>query len=162
MIENNHEIALTHAARREYSLNLDRLKELATAFRKAIEQCDKARLPISFETFPRGSCGDTAHLLGTFFREHGMGTFQYICGERGATWAEWHSHAWLHADGVIVDITADQFSEVTEPVIVTTNSAWHSTFDQESLHEADCHLDDARTYARLGDAYRTILEKLIE
>jgi hypothetical protein len=36
------------------------------------------------------------------------------------------SYAWVDIDGVIVDITADQFGQ--SPVMLTTHSPWHDTW----------------------------------
>ena len=140
--------------------NLGRVRELAAAFRDAIERCDRSSLPLSFEAFPCGSCGDVTNLLGKFLIEQGAGAFRYICGERGNAGADWHSHAWLEADGVIVDITADQFPEVTEKVFVSTQSEWHATFRQEPLHQADYQRNDEPTFLRLAKAYRVIVENI--
>jgi hypothetical protein len=132
---------------------------LAARFRHAIEQSDQRRLPPGFDGFPAGCCGDAALFLGTFFKEQGFGTFTYVCGLRGEG-ADQHSHAWFEApDGVIIDITADQFPEITEPVIVTAHSDWHNTFDQEERHEADYRIYDEGTVARLGIVYQTILRE---
>ena len=136
--------------------DLARIRELAAFFRTAIELCDRKRLPITFKEFPLGSCGDAAILLGTFLKEEGAGTFTYMVGQRGEG-NDRHSHAWLEDDGVIVDITADQFLDMTERVIVTTHSCWHKTFDQEKMHEADYRIFDKHTVATLGNAYKTIL-----
>jgi hypothetical protein len=38
------------------------------------------------------------------------------------------TRACIEPEGLIVDITADQFADVDEPVIVTTVSTWHDTF----------------------------------
>jgi hypothetical protein len=141
--------------------DLTRVTSLAVRFRTAIEKCDPSRLPIGFQKFPRGSCEDVVLLLGTFLKEQGVGTFTYVVGERGKG-RSWRSHAWLEADGVIVDITADQFPEIAEPVIVTTHSVWHKKFKQERPHEADHHVyeHDEYTLSVLGNAYKAILDGL--
>jgi hypothetical protein len=116
---------------------------------------------VSFEKFPRGSCGDAALLLGTYLIEQGFGVFAYITGGRGRRSPEpdtWQSHAWLRQGDVIVDVTADQFPEVTEAVIVTTTSPWHATFTQQSLGAADFRRYDESTRCVLGNAYRRILD----
>jgi hypothetical protein len=137
-------------------LDLDRLRELAGAFRDAIERADRKRLPIAFENFPRRSCGEVAPLLGTFLKSRGTGTFQYVCG-----WREGHSHAWIEANEVIVDITADQFPEILERVIVTNCSPWHGSFERRGdPHEADYLIYDANTAERCEETYRIILEKI--
>ena len=142
--------------------DLTRVTSLAVRFRTAIEKCDPSRLPIGFQKFPRGSCGDAVLLLGTFLKEQGAGTFTYVVGERGKKGRTWRSHAWLEADGVIVDITADQFPEITESVIVTTHSDWHKKFKQERPREADYHVyeHDEYTLSVLGNAYKAILDGL--
>jgi hypothetical protein len=96
---------------------LCRLRELAGAFRSAIVGMDRERLPATFREFPRGACGDAALLLGTFLKEQGEGSFQYVCG-----WREGYSHAWLEADGIIIDITADSFPDRSDALIVTRRS----------------------------------------
>jgi hypothetical protein len=58
---------------------------------------------------------------------------------------------------VIVDITADQFPEITVPCIVTTDSHWHATFDQTIENTADFRLYDDWTRTRLETAYSHIV-----
>lgn len=62
-----------------------------------------------------------------------MGSSELIAGTRPpADGAPQHeqsrSHAWLERDGVIVDITADQFDEGLPPVLVVEVSVWHDAF----------------------------------
>src|SRR5271163_4521740 len=105
--------------------SLVELKSAATKFRLAIERCDRRRLSDTFQDFPKGSCGDAALLLRAFLQDQGLGTFQYALGWRDGNDGR-HSHAWLAAGGLVVDITADQFQEIDEKVIVTENSGWHA------------------------------------
>jgi hypothetical protein len=134
-------------------LDLDRLRELAGAFRDAIERADRNRLPIEFRDFPSGSCGEATLLLGIFLTDQGMGTFRYVCG-----WRDDHSHVWLEADGLIVDITADQFPEISERVIVTRCSRWHSAFERDGdPHEADYRIFDERARRQSERTYKVIV-----
>src|SRR6187399_769363 len=96
---------------------LELLREQATRFRAAIERCAREALPTTFDNFPRGSCGDVTPLLGTFLADQGLGAFTYMLGERVGG-VRYQSHAWLEVEGAIVDITADQFGELMEPVMV--------------------------------------------
>jgi hypothetical protein len=96
-------------------MDLVTLRELAPAFRAAIERTDRKDLSIVFEHFPLGSCGDTTDLLAEFLKDRGCGAFRRICGQRGE-----RSHASLTSDGVVVDITADQFDDGPESVIVAS------------------------------------------
>jgi hypothetical protein len=108
---------------------LERVRIAASDFRAAIEKCDKRRLGIEFEDFPRGSCGVVTQLLGKYLRDRGLGDFRYVSGWRrreGDT--QPHSHAWLRQSDIIVDITADQFGETLGPVVVTSDSRWHDAF----------------------------------
>ncbi len=105
------------------------LRELSLQFRKAIIKYGIKKLPISFHEFPMGSCGDASLLLGKYIDEMGFGQFDYVCGEHGR-----QSHAWLEKDGIIVDITADQFVGVTEAIIVTDNNDFHKRFEEDSRH----------------------------
>ena len=76
-------------------------------------------------------------LLGTFLKNHGMVPFRYVCGRREGQ----SHHSWIEAEGVIVDITADQFPEISERVIVTRCSPWHGSFNREDESlEADYHV----------------------
>jgi hypothetical protein len=93
---------------------------MSLQFRKALIKYGIKRLPISFHEFPMGSCGDASLLLGKYLDEMGLGQFDYVCGELGR-----QSHAWLEKDGIIVDITADQFDGVVEEIIVTDNNDFH-------------------------------------
>jgi len=91
--------------------------------------------------------------------EHGLGEFEYILGERGNLQGgrgSLHSHAWVQRGPLIVDITADQFPEIKEAVIVTTTSTWHRTFELENQGLADYRKYDELTVARLGGAYEVL------
>ena len=139
------------------------LQAQARRFRAVIEQLDKCLLPLSFEAFPRGSCGDAALLLGTYLSELGFGEFTYVCGQcrdsKGPD--KLASHAWLvSADGTIVDITADQFPDVTEPVIVSKSSEWHARWETTSNSRADYRGYDGPSMHSLDAAYRLIKSAL--
>jgi hypothetical protein len=100
------------------------IKQQATVFRRAIEQCRSSLRAISLTDFPRGSCGDTADMLGMFLANVINVKTDYVSG-----WYLNQSHAWLTYMGLIIDITADQFGK--SPVIVTTNSDWYDNFSIE-------------------------------
>ncbi len=111
------------------------------------------------QDFPWGSCGDATPLLGAYLVEHGFGSFSYALGSRHPNGH--HSHAWLEADGVIVDITADQFPEVDQKVIATRQSAWHAAFERdEEPHPAHYRVYDRRAASELERAYRVILAEI--
>jgi len=72
----------------------------------------------------------------------------------------YQSHAWLQRGNLIIDITADQFPEVEDPVIVTTRSPWHEQFEGEPQHVADYRIYDDFTVARLHAAYTKIVSRI--
>lgn len=106
------------------------IRAVASAVRSAIDRIPNEKRPVTFKNFSRGSCGDTALVLGTYLAvDCKIPGFQYVSGERGSVSAgTWTTHAWLERDGLVVDITADQFSDECRSVIVETNSLLHSSF----------------------------------
>jgi hypothetical protein len=62
-------------------------------------------------------------------------------------------------DGAIVDITADQFDDMPEAVIVVPRSPWHETFEQEDKGEAGFREWQARL-VQFERAYAEILKNL--
>lgn len=134
-------------------MNIDRSKSrpygselitsLAQEFRSAIDDAVSAGefvRDISFSGFPRGCCGDASELLAEYLEEHGIGTVQ-ICGEylRGEFYDK-QSHAWLLTeDGIIIDITGDQFKYnptflcYNIPVYVGPMDAFHRLFEADHI-----------------------------
>jgi hypothetical protein len=104
-----------------------RVERIATAVRRAIEMCEPTELPWS--RFPCGACGDTALVLGQVLDDEGIQGFKYVCGNKYKGDGRPSSHAWLQSGEWIVDITADQFPDVHESVIVTHKSEWHELWE---------------------------------
>lgn len=69
-----------------------------------------------------------------------------------------NSHAWLRREDLIVDITADQFPDQHQPVIVERRSRWHASFrvDRRDEHCSDFEQYDELTAATLASAYLEI------
>lgn len=84
----------------------------------------------------------------------GLGTFDYVLGEKGD-----RTHAWIQHGDIIIDITADQFTEIDQAVIVAANSVWHEQFTSSVLHEADFMIYDNYTRATLGAAYHSVMQQ---
>ena len=108
------------------AMSTEAITKLAVSFRAAVEACPRERLPITFQSFPRGSCGDACLLLGAWLEDSGHTGFYYICGQRNS-----QSHAWLQRADLIVDITADQFGPNLPPVYVGPKSDFYMSFEQE-------------------------------
>jgi len=138
----------------------NRIRCLSEIFRAAIEAAvckHQSRLPITLQGFPSGACGDAALLLAKFLEQHGEGAFDYMLGVR----AGW-SHAWLQRGALIVDITADQFDDMAEPVVVAEVSDWHALFDGASQGLADFTGWDAHTRMEFTATYACVLTSVPE
>lgn len=113
---------------------------MAIKFRSAIEEAQndgQFDLDSQFSRFPKGCCGDTAALLGQFFIENGIESY-YVwgscCLDKFAQGTQ--THAWLLVDGLIVDITGNQFSDrfslyYDKKVYVGTEDEFHNLFQVE-------------------------------
>ncbi len=118
--------------------SLSAIFDIANRVRKAILLLPLVDRPPAFDNFPRGSCGWASLLLGAVLKDEGIEGFVYVCGERsGADPSRVASHAWLARETLVVDITADQFPDAPNSVIVANSSAWHLSFQEEHREPAD-------------------------
>ena len=131
----------------------EQIRSAAAVFRAAILRCPRSDLP-TLKNFPHGSCGDAAMLLGQYFLDLSLGVWEYAGGVRET---DLQSHAWLERTGLIVDITADQFENVDQPVIVTRDRSWHAQFVYpEPRHAVRISDYDPGTQTRLRPIYERI------
>ena len=139
------------------STKVDQIRHYVGKFRDAILSCSRDDWPL-MRSFPQGACGDASILLGEYLHEQGLGVWVYAGRERDS---DLHSHAWLEQDGLIVDITADQFEDVNESIIVTCDRSWHQQFMYpEETHPALIDLYDERTRKNLRAVYANITATL--
>ena len=102
-----------------------RVRQVAKRVRDAICRILPCDLAPELSNFPRAACGSTVLILNAVI-EHELGSSgQYVAGVRST---DEQSHAWLELDDLIIDLTANQFSDVTESVIVTRDREWHDQF----------------------------------
>jgi hypothetical protein len=134
-----------------------KLMSLAAEFREAMETI--ARVPCgvpdvvrhNFKAFPKDMCERTSNLLGRYLRENGIESAEYVCrGRRKKSGPGNERHAWLEVCGLVIDITADQFPDQREPVIVTADHSWHSTF---------CHPEERRDAGDLSGYLKTVRDE---
>lgn len=143
-----------------FSMDIELITETAIIYREAIERC-RFDLGLTFKRFPRGSCGDATPLLGSYFIDLRIFEFDYYCGDYGShADGTWSSHAWLQKDDIVVDITADQFQDVNDKVIVSTNSDWHRKLNGKGLHIADYRVYDGFALANLAEMYKRICQEI--
>ena len=133
------------------------IEELALSFRRA---CERVQLEQHdpFSHFPRGACGDASLLLSKFLRKHGFEEITYVCGVASEE-DDIRSHAWLEIEGLLVDVTADQFpNHPGPPVLVTRDRSWHAHFRETDRFRADVDAYDAITRARFSSIYRDVVQ----
>src|SRR4051812_39929415 len=100
----------------------DAVRRRAVEFRAAFDAVEPEH-PL-LPRFPKGWCTLASMLLGEFLCESGLGDFQTRSGRRQVGDFD-RTHAWLEQDGLLVDITADQFDDVDDAVVVGRESPWH-------------------------------------
>lgn len=134
-----------------------KLFDLSYQFRSSIEQMGIEKFPQSlfFERFPQGCCGDTSDLLAKYLTEHNIYA-EYVWGIN----SKGQSHGWLEYQGWIVDITADQFNEIQQSVLVTTDKAWHSKFKERGRGIRDFEQFNEYNKERLSLIYNYIKESM--
>jgi len=137
--------------------NIQDILNYATLFRCAIENTDASDFATSpwFVNFPCGCCGDSSDLLSKFLFDKGFET-NYVWGMyRG------QSHAWLEYHDYYIDITADQFNDIEERVLLTQDKVWHSKFEGRSRPFRDFTKEfNNFNKARLCMLYNSILRNL--
>ncbi|EIY9884603.1 hypothetical protein [Escherichia coli] len=124
-------------------MNQDELKIFCVDVREALEKMtkkDHSRLS-SFRNsnFPVGCCGDTSKLLAyLLYQQFGivsevLAGYYYESDHKSPAsgLSNGNSHAWLVVDGMIVDLTADQFNDRgynNLPVMITSDTRFHDLF----------------------------------
>ena len=114
-------------------LNVDfsPLVELIRRFRGLIECTDFSKIPEEkiFLHFPQGCCGDTSFLLWNFLHETFSGKYDEDIAYRQGIHNQ-QSHTWLeYRQFIIIDITADQFPDIFEKVVITKDKDWYKQFE---------------------------------
>lgn len=128
--------------------------ELATSFRSAVEIATQTgNVPMHIQGFPRGCCGIISELMGDYLNTVGIGEFFYVCGMKDGA-----SHAWLEVDGLIVDITGDQFAD-RPAIYVDQPDAWYGEWEEDTKHLAS-HDATAFFYAEERLFLGLVLEQL--
>ncbi|HBG04589.1 MAG: hypothetical protein A2075_21300 [Geobacteraceae bacterium GWC2_58_44] len=128
---------------------------LASRFRLAILRSNPSTSSLgTLQDFPHGACGDASLLLAKYLQVNKCGRSLLVLGERHG-----RGHAWLQLQEVIIDITADQFDDQDDGVIVTSDSSWHSSFNGNIHNVADFCLYDRHTVFELTRAYEAITRR---
>lgn len=136
--------------------DIDKIKKLSCELRNAITKMSADEFPNSefLLDYPRGCCGDASNLLAKYFRDNGI-ECEYVWGMCGQ-----QSHAWLECDNLIVDITADQFDEIKEEILITAYKSWHRKFKGQSRSDGDFLKFGSYNRDRLNTIYKNILLRI--
>ena len=70
---------------------------------------------IPYNNFPSGCCGAMSKILTSHFENLGFENVGYMFGRHVV---DGRSHAWIIINGICVDITADQFSDMDYPSVL--------------------------------------------
>lgn len=153
----------------------DKIYTLALRFRQAIEKArDKGELESdpTLKYFPRACCGSASSLLAKFLFENDIRTYEVCATYYGATSWDNQSHTWLmDDDGIIIDITGDQFYDKGEflnyskSVYVGAMDDFHSLFefDNRDIYEFyDCTELNTRVGHHNYQMYQSILSNIEE
>jgi hypothetical protein len=131
------------------------LRGLATAFRDAVAQASDEFPDFprkKFRSFPKDTCRHASELLAEYLLENGL-TDVYIVLNGYRDGDSDKSHAWVEVGSVIVDITASQFDDVSEDVIINEDHAWHDQFRNQQREPAE------RDFTRYGSGPRENMKK---
>lgn len=103
-------------------MDIEAIKNIASRFREALEHTSKeAPRYLPFNNFPKGCCGLTSSLLGKYLNELGFNC-KHIIGTRKNPKEDFsQTHAWSEIEGIIIDITGDQFTDEDRPAIYVDN-----------------------------------------
>jgi hypothetical protein len=124
---------------------MEALREIASLVRSLADEVSvDIRKSCYADPFPTGWCQDTSRVLGKLLQNLGEVRFKLVFGKRelvidAATGrCSEPTHVWLERDGMIIDITADQFSEeISDPVVVTTDRSWHDTWPEQQEYDLE-------------------------
>jgi hypothetical protein len=104
-------------------LSISDITGVALAFRKSFMMADLSQAPGFLPHFPDGCCSWASLFVGHYLKcELGLSPKRFL----GASHPNGGQHEWIILDGIIVDITADQFEDMSGPVIVRAESEWHN------------------------------------
>ena len=143
---------------------IEKLRNLSNKFRCALEGFSGIENPkdeyekdinLRLNNFPDLSCSEVTQFLGHYLLfDNGITPLKQCMGNYKPTWG---FHIWLQHNDILIDITADQFEDNNDKVIVTNNSTFHKkNFD--SLKISDGLFD----FVHWNDAYKKYYKLLIE
>jgi hypothetical protein len=126
-------------------LPIENLVIIATDFRNAFEASDLSQAPGFLPHFPEGCCSWTTWMIGHFLKFEMCQPAEEINAERVSPSGTFQ-HAWLSTDGIIIDITSDEFEDSEARIIFSRDSEWHRSWSIVQVREVQ-RID---TYDKIG------------
>ncbi|PDH65685.1 MAG: hypothetical protein CNE89_10975 [Sphingomonadaceae bacterium MED-G03] len=113
----------------------EKVRLLALKFRRALDMVAPAVWKdCLIDSFPQGACGHASELFARYLTQELGIEPTYASGEIGHLLdGEAAKHAWLDHNGLVIDLTADQF--LLEPVIVSRSSHFHTAAVEVERHQ---------------------------
>lgn len=142
---------------------MEKIYQLAKEFRAALECTPRINLrtTLGCSNFPHACCDDASMLLAAYLSDNGFRGSIRVNGVNGGASEELKSHIWLLWSDIIIDITADQFTNYgMHPVIVSKKTDFHETFEIEDKEHADFRLKfkkDPRWLSNFSSDYKIVL-----
>ncbi len=100
--------------------------ELVKVFKRALmEELDQSKsVEAELSHFPYGSCEATSQMLALFLESRGIDEVTYTRNE----WGD-YIHYWVVVNNeTLIDLTAHQFPDCNDELIVTERSSFHDQF----------------------------------
>jgi len=146
---------------------MEQIYQLAKEFRAALENTPRINLrtTLGCSNFPHACCDDASMLLAAYLSDNGFPGSIRVNGVNGGESEELKSHIWLLWSDLIIDITADQFTNYgMAPVIVSKKTDFHNTFEIEDTEHADFRVkfeNDQSWFSNFSSDYKIVLCQLI-
>ena len=138
---------------------------LKTDIQRFREACEIAAADLSMDDqdhpfceFPKDKCMIAARLVGDYLHQQldiPLKRIQIATNSRRIG-----RHAWTMLDEIIIDITADQFDDCSEQVIVSRKSAWHRTWSQPEFEDHELSVGNDFADQVWSDLYQYILQRM--
>ncbi|MFV9657316.1 hypothetical protein ACNFCK_20715 [Pseudomonas sp. NY15366] len=146
---------------------MEQIYQLAKEFRAALERTPRIslRTTLGSSNFPDACCDDASMLLAAYLSDNGFPGSIRVSGVNGGASEELKSHIWLLWSDLIIDITADQFTNYgMAPIIVSQKTEFHESFEIEDKENADFRVkfeNDPRWLSNFSSDYKIVLSQLI-
>lgn len=107
------------------------MKDILRHFCSALQQVNWSKMPAQFQEFPLGTCGDISDILAEHLYSNGFNSIDYVCGFYNG-----RSHAWLEINGYAIDVTANQFHDISAHFLYQQPELWHYKFEEQTRRKA--------------------------